>query len=99
MGGKKKKKGRSVNSWAESRKHTDECGGEGDAEQPGPRARGHAGRPELSRKDGSGYRVGGNPRMEGEGGAQRVPAIADWPMPANYARFVLAFKAIAEMLP
>lgn len=68
-------------------------------ETPSSLARGHAGRPELSRKDGSGYRVGGNPRMEGEGGAQRVPAIADWPMPANYARFVLAFKAIAEMLP
>lgn len=37
------KKGRSVNSQAESKKHIDECGVEGNSEQPGLRARVQAG--------------------------------------------------------
>lgn len=44
--------GGSVNSQAESRKHTDECGVDGNTEEPGLRARGQAGAKTMVRGGG-----------------------------------------------
>lgn len=94
------KKGRSVNSQAERRKHTDECGGERNSEQPGLRAHVPAGTEpkcwfglQRAREHKDGGSGSGTPMLKG-------PSVtAGWHSPGNYGLFVFAFEAIAEKLP